>query len=862
MKIKQLDYKVYGKLISLSVKLGEKITFFYGRNESGKSTIFNSIYSMFYGFKPANRDKHPYVNWQQNEINFSCEIENNGELFEVERSLKSAPKLNITDLSKNSIQSFRNERLPFITNVSDKMYESVFYLTAETLNSIEQDTWENVQEQLIFNYGSDYLRNVNEVLNELDKEISSIWRKDKRGNPQMSVVLSEINELKKEKLRLELLYEERNSDIERLKQLSNKIETLSNQKKTINEQLKEIRTLRPYKDLNDKIEALSRRIYNAESFDALPDQILIQYGQSLAKLTELKTRTESLKEKIDHLKRDLSPLNESDIKLLELNEVRNEIESGVAIYEAKDHEIHRIIDERMRLNDKIAANYQMLFNKELTPEDKRNLKGVQVLDLITLVQKIAEGEQKNQEIIQIEKTDVKSNKLIMLAIGAIGAIFTLLGGLLPAMRVLSWPGLLMIGYAIASLLPLGSKKQQTMVDLSDFYTKINQSTNGITLPEYVYRDNDQRFFTRLEQLIALVIDEAVLESKLEQMAVEKKNDEDKLIGLMNMPNVDFTRGVRLTIQLILTQLEALNKRVAEETSKGREIIQYEEQFLQELSRYEAEQENHDALVGKILDFGDGDLNFGLKQIESNREVTQTIRIYQSELSNYDVDLEKLKLLEVYDYDLLEEQLEEVSELEKSLLTEKAKLTTEIENFKQQFNLEEVISNILSKQLEYDTLTKKRDLLMISYELLKWTDEKFRIENQPNIIQRVSELLSDMTGGKYEQVLLQEENQKYELIFRVAGELLPASLAFSKGTKQQLFLAYRIAVIEALDPEGNLPLVLDEALINWDQERFDNTMKVLSNLAEKRQIIGFTCHLDLANRLKNLQSVRVIEVENE
>lgn len=862
MKIKQLDYKVYGKLVSQSFQLGEKITFFYGRNESGKSTIFNSIYSLLYGFKPANREKHPYVNWQQNEINFSSEISNNGELFEVERSLKSAPKLNLTDFSKNSIQSYRNERLPFITNVSDKMFESVFYLTADTLNSIEQDTWENVQEQLIFNYGSDYLRNVNEVLNQLDKEISSIWRKDKRGNPQMSVVLSEINELKKEKSRLEQLYEERNADIERLKQLSNKIETLSNQKKTINEQLRDIRTWRPYKDLNDKIEELSRRIYKAEMFDALPDQILNQYDQSLAKLSELKARVESLKERIEQLKRNLSPLNESDIKLLELNEVRNEIESGVAIYEAKDHEIHRIIDERMRLNDKIAANYQMLFNKELTPEDKRNLKGVQVLDLITLVQKIAEGEQKNQEIIQNEKTDVKSNKLIMLTVGIIGVIFTALGWLIPTMKVLSWPGLLMIGYAIASLIPLGSKKQHIRVDLSDLYTKINQSTNGITLPEYVYRDSDQRFFTRLEQLIALVIDETVLESKLEQMAVEKKNDEDKLIGLMRMPNVDFTRGVRLTIQLILTQLEALNKRVSEETSKNREIAQYEEQLQQELGRYDAERNSHDVLVAMIRDFGDGDLNFGLKQIESNREVTQTIKIYRSELSNYDVDLEKLKLLEVYDYDLLEEQLDEVSELEKSLLTEKAKLTTEIENFKQQFNLEEVISNILSKQLEYDTLTKKRDLLMISYELLKWTDEKFRIENQPNIIQRVSELLSDMTGGKYEQVLLQEENQKYELVFRVAGELLPASLAFSKGTKQQLFLAYRIAVIEALDPEGNLPLVLDEALINWDQDRFDNTMNVLSKLTEKRQIIGFTCHLDLANRLKNLQSVRVIEVENE
>ncbi len=848
--------------MSQSFQLGDKITFFYGRNESGKSTIFNSIYSMLYGFKPASRDKHPYVNWQANEINFSSKIVNNEELFEAERSLKSAPKLNLTDISKNSIQSFRNEKLPFIATVSDRMFESVFYLTAETLNSIEQDTWENVQEQLIFNYGTDYLKNVNVVLAELENEINSIWRNDKRGNPQMSVLQSEINELKKEKLRLELLYEERNTDVEMLKHLTSKIDDLLVLKKSINEQLRAIREWRPYKDLNDKIEELSRRIYKAESFKQLPEQILYQFDQSSTKLADIEVRAEKLLEKIEQLKQNLVPISETDVKLLELNAIRNELENGVQGYEAKDHEIHRIIDERMRLNDKIVANYQLLFNKELSLEEKNNLKGVQVLDLITLVQKIAEGEQKNQEIIQNENANLKSNNLLVIAIGSIGIVFSILGGMLPTIEILTWPGLLMIGYAIASFLPIRSRKPQSLVDVSEFHDKIKQATNGIPLPEYVFRDNDQRFFTKLEQLIALIIDETILENKLEQMAIEKKNDEDRLIALMNMPNVDFTRGVRLTIQLILAQLEGVNKRVSEEASKLKEISQYEEQYQTELNHLKAIKVSHESLIHCINEFGDGDFSFGLKQIEINRDLIQSIKLYRSELENFEVDLEQLKLLEALDYEQLEAQFEEISELEKSLLTEKTKLTSEVENFKQQFNLDVIISDILSKQQEYNALSKKRDLLMISYEILKWTDEKFRIENQPNIIQRVSELLSEMTGGKYEQVLLQEENQKYELIFRVGGELLPATLAFSKGTKQQLFLAYRIAVIEALDPEGNLPLVLDEALINWDQERFDKTMNLLSRLTDKRQIIGFTCHLDLANRLKNLESVRVIEVENE
>jgi uncharacterized protein YhaN len=146
--------------------------------------------------------------------------------------------------------------------------------------------------------------------------------------------------------------------------------------------------------------------------------------------------------------------------------------------------------------------------------------------------------------------------------------------------------------------------------------------------------------------------------------------------------------------------------------------------------------------------------------------------------------------------------------------------------------------------------------MILLEMIKYGDERFRLENQPDIINHVSAYMRQMTDGKYTDVMVSES---FELQFLVEGELLPLSKAFSKGTIQQLFFAYRLAVIDALDPDRALPLVLDEVFVNWDAIRLKKTLDLLSEIATRRQIIFFTCHTELAEKFKGLSNAKILEV---
>ena len=65
---------------------------------------------------------------------------------------------------------------------------------------------------------------------------------------------------------------------------------------------------------------------------------------------------------------------------------------------------------------------------------------------------------------------------------------------------------------------------------------------------------------------------------------------------------------------------------------------------------------------------------------------------------------------------------------------------------------------------------------------------------------------------------------------------------SAGALDQLYLAVRLAICDlVLPPEKNVPIVLDDALANFDDDRCAAALRYLKEAARKRQILLFTCH---------------------
>lgn len=150
---------------------------------------------------------------------------------------------------------------------------------------------------------------------------------------------------------------------------------------------------------------------------------------------------------------------------------------------------------------------------------------------------------------------------------------------------------------------------------------------------------------------------------------------------------------------------------------------------------------------------------------------------------------------------------------------------------------------LEAQLEHLTeqiavTQESNDVVDLAMAALKRADETLRSRFSPQITSEAGELLAVLTDGKYPTVLLQPD---MGLSVRADDAMVmrPAA-AMSCGTADQMYLALRLAMVRCLLPE-DVPLVLDDALVNFDDRRARAAVDLLRNLAKKRQVILFTCH---------------------
>ncbi len=73
-------------------------------------------------------------------------------------------------------------------------------------------------------------------------------------------------------------------------------------------------------------------------------------------------------------------------------------------------------------------------------------------------------------------------------------------------------------------------------------------------------------------------------------------------------------------------------------------------------------------------------------------------------------------------------------------------------------------------------------------------------------------------------------------------MLHESAFLSRGTADQLYLALRLALCDMLlGGEDPCPIVLDDALINFDDARMGHALDYLAEIAQHRQILLFSCH---------------------
>ena len=152
----------------------------------------------------------------------------------------------------------------------------------------------------------------------------------------------------------------------------------------------------------------------------------------------------------------------------------------------------------------------------------------------------------------------------------------------------------------------------------------------------------------------------------------------------------------------------------------------------------------------------------------------------------------------------------------------------------------VLSSTLSSMRErYETVQAEYEAITLAEEILREADGEIQSRFSPELSKLAAQYMSEMTGGRYEDVLV---GQDFSAKARTRDDSVARDAEYlSAGTMDLMYLAVRLAVCELALPAGEpCPLIIDDALVNLDNSRYEQAMALLKKIALKRQVILFTC----------------------
>ena len=130
---------------------------------------------------------------------------------------------------------------------------------------------------------------------------------------------------------------------------------------------------------------------------------------------------------------------------------------------------------------------------------------------------------------------------------------------------------------------------------------------------------------------------------------------------------------------------------------------------------------------------------------------------------------------------------------------------------------------------------------LAVELIAAARARFEQLHRPAVIAAAERLFVEWTGGEYAGLVVPFGERVHGARRADDGSLVRPS-QLSRGTREQLYLAFRLGLIEHYATQAEpLPIVMDEVLVNFDPERAERVGRSIRDLGSRHQVLYLTCH---------------------
>ncbi|SFQ09273.1 AAA domain-containing protein [Lachnospiraceae bacterium XBB1006] len=255
----------------------------------------------------------------------------------------------------------------------------------------------------------------------------------------------------------------------------------------------------------------------------------------------------------------------------------------------------------------------------------------------------------------------------------------------------------------------------------------------------------------------------------------------------------------------------------------------------------------------------------VEQIEGEYGKEHTLEAIEERLKNIEIEIKKFdrvekdaenipeRFLEIEDVDKYKAELKKKISQASEKIEEAKKSLTKHEKSLGDKNPDDLRASIEDARIEF---TKLKDECLrwqhIMAVLNKTKDNMAGESTMADVQEKFTEYLSAITDGKVALTSM-DENMNVNIF---SGENPLKYDILSEGTKDTIALAFRLAMLEHLFPNGGGLVVLDDPFTDMDEDRTKQACKLVQQFADKgNQVLFVTCD----NKYRTLLKGNVINM---
>lgn len=881
MIIKSVNINSFGGIKNKKINFSKGLNIVYGENEAGKSTIQSFIKIWLYGFSSYKgkdyklNERIKYTPNDGDNISGELNVIHEDKEYIIRRTFgrtkKEDSSIIINSITGEEVQYINKEEPgKYFFNINRSTFINTVFI-GQLGVSVKKDKEEEILDKLSNSIGSEEGQvSVEVAFSKLYKYKKSISNIRKSGS--LDVLKNKYGDLLSERYEA---YKLSNHNIENEENLIKLNEEKLNINKEISnleiykKYLKKIKIKKEYQEITEyfkKKEKLRNEQFSINKDLTFNDEVINNifienvkedYSMYLNLLDIVNDEEERICVKEERLIELKVPLRE----YYYINNLPKDILSKLEGLKIKNE----MLTEKYQINESIKNEIEFL---NLKKKEAENLIGSAIEiknfkeDLESLLL-IYEEELKKLKSIMEEESDKPQNNIFLISLVVIFFISIILGIIIDnsnfkvLLYTISLGILIFIGFNFY-INKKGSNKEKTSFllkgNIEKIEIKLNEYCSKLQVNNYselVNKLSIYKNYLELEEKINRKINEKLSQRSildLDSAMDERENIKEEINNYLRIASVDSIDKLIKEIYKYKEDFKEVNNLEIELNNLKSSLNRTKEQLL---IREEKLKRNLESIGFKNINISEIDeiIKEIEEKIKKRDEVSKSLasveEAYSALTKGKDINKIKEELGDVininfnYSYEN-EDEIDEVIKEKNIRLVDVEKKLKDIENeIKNRFIgkrtipvIEEEIKEVESNIEKYETQLKASYVVS---EVLTEVYDEIRSSFGPILNSNVITSFKEFTDGKYNEVMVSDN---YEMKVKDDKSIMAAE-ALSNGANDQLYLSLRLAFVEMIFKNKDIPICLDDTFIQYDDKRLERTIKYLIKEGFEQYII-FTC----------------------